>query len=105
MNQCFNVAVATDHDIISAVVFSYIASGKASDKDTVVDSGKVWRSLTINEAWRTFPYVSGQTIMRAIKQLRTDGVIEAKMLGTSKSHRALYYTVGDNGKAYMEGGR
>lgn len=73
MKQSFEVSVAEQYGITEAIIFEIIREGIVKNRTRL--HGEIWTFLPYSSLSEKMPYVSRNTIMKAVKHLESEKLI------------------------------
>ena len=73
MRQTFDVTLATQFGVTEAIIFEIIKEGAVTNRTRL--HGELWTFLPYNSLLGKMPYVSRNTIMKAVKHLESEKLI------------------------------
>lgn len=101
MKHSFDVGIATDMNILAAVILDNIAHWVWHNETngTNFHDGSYW-TYNSNKAFsEQFPYASKKQIRTALEKLRAEGYIKADSFNTNPYNKTLWYTLTEKGKS------
>ncbi len=105
MNHSFNVAVAAEYGMLEAVLMEHltfwIAKNKANDVN--FHDGYYWTYNSTKALAELFPYVSKNTISRALHHLEDEGLILSGNYNKSAYDRTMWYALTEKGFLVFQG--
>ncbi len=103
MNHSFNVAVATEYGMLEAVLLEYLNFWVTKNKANGVQyyDGYYWTYNSTKALAELFPYVSKNTISRALHHLEEEGLILSANYNKSAYDRTTWYTLSEKGVSVL----
>ena len=106
MEHSFDIDIAKEYGIPCAVLLKHlwywIEKNKANRKN--VRDGSYWTYNSISAFCELFPYLSKNTIIRALKKLADEGIIKEAVFNDAAFDRTKWYAITDKGYAIINGG-
>lgn len=105
MNHTFNIEIATKYGMLEAVLMEHlnfwIAKNKANDAN--FHDGYYWTYNSTKALAELFPYVSKNTISRALHHLEDEGLILSGNYNKSAYDRTMWYALTEKGILAFQG--
>ena len=106
MEHSFDIDIAKDYGIPCAVILKHlwywIEKNKANKKNE--RDGSYWTYNSVSAFCELFPYLSKNTIIRALKKLADVGIIKEAIFNDVAFDRTKWYAITDKGYAIINGG-
>lgn len=106
MEHSFDIDIAKEYGIPCAVLLKHlwywIEKNKANRKNE--RDGSYWTYNSISAFCELFPYLSKNTIIRALKKLADEGIIKEAVFNDVAFDRTKWYAITDKGYAIINGG-
>lgn len=105
MNHSFNIAIATEYGMLEAVLMEHlnfwIKKNRANDVN--FHDGYYWTFNSTKALSELFPYVSKNTISRALHHLEKEGLVLSGNYNKSTYDRTTWYTLTEKGILLLQG--
>ncbi len=105
MNHSFDIGIATEYGMLEAVLMEHltfwIAKNKANDVN--FHDGYYWTYNSTKALAELFPYVSKNTISRALHHLEDEGLILSGNYNKSAYDRTMWYALTEKGFLVFQG--
>lgn len=106
MEHSFDIDIAKEYGIPCAVLLKHlwywIEKNKANHKNE--RDGTYWTYNSISAFCELFPYLSKNTIIRALKKLADDGIIKEAVFNDAAFDRTKWYSITEKGYSIINGG-
>ena len=106
MEHSFDIDIAKDYGIPCAVILKHlwywIEKNRANKKNE--RDGSYWTYNSVSAFCELFPYLSKNTIIRALKKLADEGIIKEAIFNDVAFDRTKWYAITDKGYAIINGG-
>lgn len=106
MEHSFDIDIAKEYGIPCAVLLKHlwywIEKNKANRKNE--RDGMYWTYNSISAFCELFPYLSKNTIIRALKKLSDEGIITEAVFNDAAFDRTKWYAITDKGYSIINGG-
>ena len=106
MEHSFDIDIAKEYGIPCAVLLKHlwywIEKNKANRKNE--RDGSYWTYNSISAFCELFPYLSKNTIIRALKKLADEGIIKEAVFNDAAFDRTKWYAITEIGYSIINGG-
>ena len=104
MNHSFNVEIATKFGMIEAVILEHLNFWISKNKANEVNfhDGNYWTYNSTKALAQLFPYVSSNTISRALRHLKEEGLILFGNYNKSSYDRTIWYAITQKGNTILQ---
>lgn len=106
MEHSFDIDIAKDYGIPCAVILKHlwywIEKNRANKKNE--RDGSYWTYNSVSAFCELFPYLSKNTIIRALKKLADEGIIKEAIFNDVAFDRTKWYAITEKGYAIINGG-
>lgn len=106
MEHSFDIDIAKEYGIPCAVILKHlwywIEKNRANKKNE--RDGSYWTYNSVSAFCELFPYLSKNTIIRALKKLADEGIIKEAIFNDVAFDRTKWYAITDKGYAIINGG-
>lgn len=106
MEHSFDIDIAKEYGIPCAVILKHlwywIEKNRANRKNE--RDGSYWTYNSVSAFCELFPYLSKNTIIRALKKLSDEGIIKEAVFNDVAFDRTKWYAITDNGYSIINGG-
>ena len=106
MEHSFDIDIAKEYGIPCAVLLEHlwywIEKNKANRKNE--RDGSYWTYNSISAFCELFPYLSKNTIIRALKKLADEGIIKEAVFNDAAFDRTKWYAITEIGYSIINGG-
>lgn len=106
MEHSFDIDIAKEYGMPCAVILKHlwywIEKNRANRKNE--RDGSYWTYNSVSAFCELFPYLSKNTIIRALKKLSDEGIIKEAVFNDAAFDRTKWYAITDKGYAIINGG-
>lgn len=106
MEHAFDIDIAKEYGIPCAVILKHlwywIEKNRANRKNE--RDGSYWTYNSISAFCELFPYLSKNTIIRALKKLVDEGIVKEAVFNDAAFDRTKWYAITEKGYAIINGG-
>jgi hypothetical protein len=106
MEHSFDIDIAKEYGIPCAVILKHlwywIEKNRANRKNE--RDGSYWTYNSVSAFCELFPYLSKNTIIRALKKLSDEGIIKEAVFNDVAFDRTKWYAITDKGYSIINGG-
>ena len=106
MEHSFDIDIAKEYGIPCAVILKHlwywIEKNRANRKNE--RDGQYWTYNSVSAFCELFPYLSKNTIIRALKKLSDEGIIKEAVFNDVAFDRTKWYAITDKGYSIINGG-
>ena len=106
MEHSFDIDIAKEYGIPCAVILKHlwywIEKNRANRKNE--RDGSYWTYNSVSAFCELFPYLSKNTIIRALKKLSDEGIIKEAVFNDAAFDRTKWYAITDKGYAIINSG-
>lgn len=106
MEHSFDIDIAKDYGIPCAVILKHlwywIEKNRANKKNE--RDGSYWTYNSVSAFCELFPYLSKNTIIRALKKLADEGIIKEAIFNDVAFDRTKWYAITEKGYTIINGG-
>ncbi len=106
MNHSFNVEIATKYGMLEAILLEHLnfwISKNKANKANFYD-GNYWTYNSTKALAELFPYVSSNTISRALRHLKEEGLILFGNYNKISYDRTTWYAITEKGNSILQHG-
>ncbi len=104
MNHSFNVEIATKYGMLEAILLEHLNFWISKNKANEVNfyDGNYWTYNSTKALAQLFPYVSLNTISRALRHLKEEGLILVGNYNKISYDRTTWYAITEKGNSILQ---